>query len=109
MNTYDMARFGLLTLRKGNWNGKQLLSEEWIKKSLTPTKASIDYGFMNFYLNTGKKYFPSAPEKSFVHKGNGLNAIYVDPDNDMVVVVRWIEEKQLDDFLKIILSALPTK
>ena len=109
MNTYDMARFGLLTLRKGNWNGKQLISEEWIKKSLTPTTASLDYGFMNFYLNTDKKYFPSAPEKSFVHKGNGLNAIYVDPDNDMVVVVRWIEEKQLDGFLKIILSALPNK
>jgi hypothetical protein len=109
MNTYDMARFGLLTLRKGNWNGKQLISEEWIKKSLTPTTASLDYGFMNFYLNTDKKYFPSAPEKSFVHKGNGLNAIYVDPDNDMVVVVRWIEEKQLDGFLKIILSSLPTK
>jgi len=109
MNTYDMARFGLLTLRKGNWNGKQLISEDWIKKSLTPTKASIDYGFMNFYLNTGKKYFPSVPEKSFVHKGNGLNAIYVDPENDIVVVVRWIEEKQLDGFLKILLSAMPSK
>ena len=109
MNTYDMARFGLLTLRKGNWNGKQLISEEWIKKSLTPTKASSDYGFMNYFLNTDKKMYPSAPASAFTHVGNGTNAIYVDPEHDLVVVVRWIEDKQIDGFLKILLSALPTK
>jgi CubicO group peptidase (beta-lactamase class C family) len=34
INAYDMARYGLLTLHRGNWNGKQLLSEQWIKQSL---------------------------------------------------------------------------
>ncbi len=29
INARDMARFGYLTLRRGNWNGKQLLSENW--------------------------------------------------------------------------------
>ena len=31
INAYDMARFGLLTLRKGNWNGKQIIPESWIQ------------------------------------------------------------------------------
>lgn len=109
MNAYDMARFGLLTLRKGNWNGKQIISEDWINKSRTPTQANTGYGFMNYFLNTDKKMYPSAPASSFTHVGNGTNAIYVDTENDLVVVVRWIEDKQIDGFLKILLSALPTK
>jgi CubicO group peptidase (beta-lactamase class C family) len=109
INAYDMGRFGLLTLRKGNWNGKQILSEDWIRKSMTPTPANTGYGFMNYYLNTDKKLYPSAPATAFAHLGNGTNAIYVDQENDLVAVVRWIEDKSMDGFVKILLSALPQK
>lgn len=109
INAYDMGRFGLLTLRKGNWNGKQILSEDWIRKSMTPTPANTDYGFMNYYLNTDNKLYPSAPATAFAHLGNGTNAIYVDQENDLVAVVRWIEDKSMDGFVKILLSALPQK
>ena len=109
MNAFDMARFGLLTLRNGNWNGKQIISEEWINKSRTPTKANTGYGFMNYFLNTDKKMYPSAPASAFAHIGNGTNAIYVDSENDIVAVVRWIEDKQMDGFIKLLLSALPKK
>ena len=51
INAYDMARFGLLTLHKGNWNGRQLISEKWIGQALTPTAANNGYGYMNFFLN----------------------------------------------------------
>ena len=53
--------------------------------------------------------YPAAPASAFAHLGNGTNAIYVDKENDLVVVVRWIEDKQMNEFLKILLSALPTK
>lgn len=109
INAYDMARFGLLTLRKGNWNGKQIISENWIAKSTTPTQANNGYGFMNFFLNTDKKMYPSAPASSFTHIGNGTNAIYVDPENDIVAVVKWIDDKSMDGFLKLMLSAMPVK
>ena len=109
INAYDMARFGLLTLRKGNWNGKQLLPESWIKKATTPTTANEGYGFMNYFLNTNRKMYPSAPATAYAHIGNGTNAIYVDTENDIVAVVRWIEDKQMDQFLKKLLSALPKK
>lgn len=109
INAYDMGRFGLLSLRKGNWIGKQILSEDWIRKSMTPTPANTGYGFMNYYLNTDKKLYPSAPVTAFAHLGNGTNAIYVDQENDLVAVVRWIDDKSMDGFVKILLSALPQK
>jgi CubicO group peptidase (beta-lactamase class C family) len=106
INTYDMARFGLLTLHGGKWNGKQLISEKWIKQSLTPTTANPSYGYMNFFLNTNKKYLPDAPASSFVHVGNGANIIYVDPEHDLVMVVRWIENNAVDSMVKKVLGAL---
>ncbi len=109
MNAYDMGRFGLLTLRKGNWNGKQILSEDWIRKSTTPTPAHTGYGFMNYFLNTDRKMYPSAPASAYAHIGNGTNAIYVDQENDLVAVVRWIDDKSMDGFLQRLLSALPAK
>ncbi|GAC1420044.1 MAG: serine hydrolase [Flavisolibacter sp.] len=106
INAYDMARFGLLTLHKGNWAGKQLLSQHWLTQSLTPTPVQKGYGYMNFFLNTDRKYFPSAPASAFIHMGNGTNLIYVDPDHDIVMVVRWIENNFVDGMIKKMLSAL---
>ena len=109
INAYDMARFGLLTLRKGNWNGKQIIPESWIQKSTTPTTANTGYGFMNYFLNTNQKMYPSAPATAYAHIGNGTNAIYVDSEHDIVAVVKWMDDKSMDGFLKLMLSALPTK
>lgn len=105
INAYDMARFGLLTLHKGNWNGKQLISEQWVQQALTPTRAQPTYGYMNWFLNTDKKYLPGAPATAFVHVGNGTNIIYVDPEHDIVMVVRWIENNAVDGMVRKVLEA----
>lgn len=102
----DMARFGLLTLRRGRWNDKQILSEEWIRSATTPTTARTDYGFMNYYLNTDRKMLPSAPAEAWVHIGAGQNAIYVDPKNDLVIVLRWISGKAVDGVVARVLAAI---
>jgi hypothetical protein len=106
INALDMARFGLLTFHKGNWNGKQLISEKWIQYSTTPTSANHEYGFMNYFLNTEKKLLPSAPEDVFVHLGNGTNMIYVDRKNELIAVVRWIDGSAMDGFISKLLSAV---
>ncbi|MGB8190365.1 MAG: serine hydrolase [Chitinophagaceae bacterium] len=105
INAYDMGRFGLLTLNQGNWNGRQLISREWIQQSLTPTSAQPTYGYMNFFLNTDKKYLSSAPATAFVHVGNGTNIIYVDAENELVMVVRWIENNAINEMVKMVLEA----
>lgn len=106
INAYDQARFGLLTLNKGNWNGRQLISADWIAKSRTPSTPNPDYGYMNYFLNTGKKLFPSAPASAYCHLGNGANIVYVDEENDLVVVLRWIDDKQADAVIGKIIAAV---
>jgi len=105
IHAQDMARFGYLTLRRGKWKDRQLLSEQWVGRALTPTPAEPGYGFMNWYNNRDRKLFPSAPPSAFAHLGNGTNMIYVDPENDVVAVVRWIDRKALDEFVKRLLAA----
>jgi len=108
INAWDMARFGLLTQRRGVWGGKQLLSEAWVTKALTPTPAQPTYGYMNWFLNTDRKYVPAAPPQAFVHVGAGNNIIYVDPVNDVVAVVRWIDgNASVNGFVERLLAALP--
>jgi hypothetical protein len=64
---------------------------------------------MNYFLNTDRKLYPSAPASAYAHIGNGTNAIYVDSENDIVLVARWIEDKSLDGLIQRVLSALPAK
>ena len=106
INAWDMARFGLLTLRRGMWGEKRIMSEAWVKMALTPTVPQPTYGFMNWFLNTNKKWMPSAPANSFGHVGNGTNLVFVSPDQDLVAVVRWIENNQIDAFLGKLLGAV---
>jgi CubicO group peptidase (beta-lactamase class C family) len=106
INAYDMGRFGYLTLRHGKWKDRQLISNQWVDWALTPTPAEPTYGFMNFFLNTDRKLMPSAPPSVFVHIGNGANMIIVDPDHDVVAVVRWIDGGAGDGFVKRLIAAL---
>ena len=109
INAHDMARFGYLTLRRGKWKDRQLLSDEWVTKALTPTPAQPTYGFMNWFLNTDRKYVPSAPASVFIHVGNGTNVVIVDPAHDIVAVVRWIENGAVDGFVQRLLAAVPER
>ncbi|WP_373522745.1 serine hydrolase domain-containing protein [Aquiflexum sp.] len=109
ISAYDQARFGYLTLRKGNWNGQQIISEEWIKKSRTPTPVQTNYGFMNYFLNTDKKEIPAAPESAFFHLGAGTNMVYVDEENDLVIVARWIKNDQKAELVRLVLESLPKR
>lgn len=88
ISTRDHARFGLLFLRDGNWNGKQLISRDWIKAARVPAEAKKDYGYM-WWLNTNQDRVNTAPASSYSAAGFGGNYIYVDPENDLLVVLRW--------------------
>jgi len=96
----DHTRFGLLTLRQGKWGGRQLLSENWVKLARTPTPVQPTYGFMNWYLNTDRKLWPSAPATAYAHIGNGTNMVYCDPEHDLVIVLRWFEQEHFEEFLR---------
>jgi len=112
INARDLARFGYLFQQNGVWNEKRIISEEWIRMARTPG-VNPNYGFMNWFLNhplddEGKpvpKPIPAAPESSVTFRGAGANIVYIDWDNDLVVVVRWIGEG-LPEFIAKVLSAI---
>ena len=110
INALDHARFGYLFLRDGKWKNKQIISEEWIEMASTPTDVHQGYGYMNWFLNSDKegknKSIPAAPKTAVTFRGAGSNIIYIDWENDIVCVVRWIDRTKFNQFIKLMLTAL---
>ncbi len=100
----DEARFGYLFLRSGKWQDKQIVSRDWVRAATTPGAAKPDYGYL-WWLNTGRKQWPSAPETSFAAIGYGSNTIWVDPEHDLVVVWRW-HHGSVEELIKRVLASV---
>ena len=99
----DHARFGYLFLRGGRWRDEQLISDKWIKMMTVPTPAEPAYGYM-WWLNTDRRRLPSAPESAFYASGFGGNFIYIDKENDLVIVLRWVPN--LEGVVQHVLAAI---
>ena len=109
IDSYDMARFGYLFLRNGKWKDKSIVSDKWIKMARTPGSDNKTYGFANWYLNTDQKPLPAAPATVVRFVGNGSNIVYIDWDNDIVAVFRWIRgDKQLNEVVAKMYASLKT-
>jgi CubicO group peptidase (beta-lactamase class C family) len=104
----DWAKFGLLYLHKGNWNGEQVLNESWIKYSATPTKGSNgEYG-AHFWLNAGGIY-PNVPKDLFSCNGYQGQHVFIIPSKDLVIVRFGLAENPEFDvniFLSEVLDAI---
>lgn len=110
----DFARFGLLYYNNGNWNGEQLLPENWVKETVQPAAANKQqrYGYQ-FWLNgindkdPAKRWFPDAPADMFFADGFGGQNIFIIPSKKLIVVrlgVNTIDENQ---YLKEVIRAVP--
>lgn len=101
----DQARIGVLMARGGNWNGKQLISENYIRQAITPAATNADYGWL-WWLNTAQSRMPSAPSHGYQAVGAGGNSIWVDPEIDLVIASRWLDPAQMNSFLAKVYAAL---
>lgn len=89
----DWAKFGLLYLNNGNWNGEQLLPKDWITYVSTPTDAAptAEYG-AHFWLNANEAsddhyvYYPDAPKDLYSANGFEGQRVFIIPSKDMVIV-----------------------
>ena len=104
INSEDHARFGLLFLREGVWNGERLISSDWIKKIRVPSENNPSYGYM-WWLNRGDRYWKGLPENIYYGSGFGGNYIIVIPDHDMVIVSRWLDSSKVGEFVKMIVDS----
>lgn len=92
MTARDMARFGLLFLRGGQWEGVEVVPAEWVKESTTAWSdagTSGGYGCL-WWIEKGGMHFPGVtlPEGSYSARGAGGHYILVVPALDLVVVHR---------------------
>ena len=107
INALDHARFGLLFLNKGAWNGKQLISQDWIEKATVSSPAQVNYGYMWWLNKKGtSRFWEGVPENVFYAAGFGGNFIVIVPDEELVIVTRWLEPSQIGSFVKGVLDAL---
>lgn len=91
-NARDLARFGMLYLQNGMWNGERLLSEEWIDFVRTPAPATAERG--NFY---GGQWWlvpddrTDVPRDAYSTAGNRGQFTIVVPSHDLVIVRRGLD------------------
>jgi hypothetical protein len=95
--TRDWAKFGLLYLHKGNWNGEQILNENWVKYTTTPTNTSNGQYGAHFWLNAGGRY-KDAPRDLFSCNGFQGQMIFIIPSEDLVIVRMGLKEDPAIDF-----------
>lgn len=108
-NTRDWAKFGLLYLHEGNWNGEQIIDTSWVQFSRTPTPTSNGIYGGHFWLNAGKKY-PDVPKDMFSCNGFQGQRVFIIPSKNLVVVRTGLYEEPSFDvnyFLKEIIQSLP--
>ncbi len=85
MTTRDFAKVGKLILQGGQWEGRQLVSREWIREALTPKTqiSGLDYGFLWWTI-------PFEVDGEIilgkVATGNGGQYLMLFPDRDLIVV-----------------------
>ena len=91
-NARDLARFGLLYLQDGVWNGERLLSEDWIDFVRTPAPSTADRG--NFY---GGQFWlvpderKDVPRDAYSTAGNRGQYVVIVPSHDLVIVRRGLD------------------
>ena len=101
----DHARFGLLVAQGGRCGDSQILPASWVKAMLTPSPTNAGYGLL-WWLNRGSARYPAAPESSVFALGAGNNMIWIDPEHDLVVVLRWIDKAKVGGFLDRLMAAV---
>lgn len=86
----DFAKIGRLYKNKGNWNGKQIVSQKWVEES---TKLDTSEGSANFYQY---QWWLPTPNEDFMAEGILGQFVYVNPTKDLIIVRLGKKEGQAD-------------
>ena len=85
MSAEDMAKIGLLCLNNGSYDGKKIISSNWIKEMTNPRVVEskyfrgMEYGYLWWIIDNKKHIYAAI--------GNSGNVIYINPEKNIVVSV----------------------
>ena len=91
-----MAKIGKLLLNRGIWDGRQIVSSEWVDESTAPHSrwGELQYGYLWWIIDE--------EARSFAALGDGGNAIYVNPAKNLVVAIASLFKPTAKDRIKFI-------
>ena len=119
LSTRDLARIGLLFLRKGKWDDRQLIPENWVRESTTSYSdagASGGYGYM-WWVSVDGRHFPgvSLPHGTYSARGYRGQYLLVIPEWDLLICHRVnsfqqgtsVSKTDFGNLLSLIIAARP--
>lgn len=104
----DYARFALLYLNKGSWQGEQILPKGWVEYTVQPANGSKGRYGSFFWLNQSGE-FPDVPKDLFLCRGHDGQFICMIPSKELMVVRTGYSKKgefDLNAVLKGILDSI---
>ena len=83
----DLAKLGQLVLDRGKWQGKQIISADWITKSTSPQINGESIFFYGYLWWLGRFLMNRREVRWIAGFGNGGQRVYIVPDLDLVIAV----------------------
>ena len=120
LSARDLARVGLLMARDGRWEGRRIVSAQWVAESTTSysdVSPGVGYGYLWWVGRDRWAFRQRFPAAVFSARGNYGQFLLVDPTRDLVVVhrvdmdkrfAREVSEARFGDLLEKILAAAPS-
>jgi len=109
ISTADQAKVGELMRQQGRAlvDGKpvQLVSAAWVQRMMQPCPIAPFYGWLT-WLNPGGATFPTLSAESVLMFGAGGNYVWIEPEHDAVIVVRWLNPDCFAEFAREARAAL---
>lgn len=117
LSARDLARFGLLYLRQGQWQGTQIIPQSWIADSIKPYSDARNWGRggygMLWWVTLHQRLIGdvAVSDHTFAGTGYGGDYLVIIPDLELVVVHRTdppmsgVNDEQFGALLKLILAA----
>ena len=102
ISALDLARLGQLVLQDGRWQSStgssQLAPAPFVRQMKTPTPMAPFYGWL-MWLNGDGLQFPGASTRSSLMVGAGGHYVWIEPEFDAVIVVRWLDAVHTPGFM----------
>ena len=105
ISAHDQARVGQLLLDGGEGAGRQIVPRDWVRKMTEPGRVAPFYGRL-LWLNADGRAYPGASTRAFFMVGAGGHYVWMEPEHDAVVVLRWLDPAHATEVVRAVASAL---
>lgn len=104
----DQFKLTQMLLDDGVGKGQRVLSQDWVAQMRTPCPLAPFYGYL-VWLNDKQRIFKSLSPQAYFGMGAGGHFSLVEPALDLVVIVRWLDSSQADEFFARVVQALKAR